>query len=200
MKNPTCESDVGFGDEMLMDELVRQEAHALEELYGRYRPILRGVIMRILNDELDAEDVLQEVFLQIWTRAESYSPAKGKPLGWLITLARRRAIDRLRQRCAYRRATDRFELESQDPTGALHRSPTADVAVFQEDVRDLLRVALGRLPQKQHDVVSCAYLAGMSQREIAAHMNIPLGTVKTRMELGLRKLASVLAGARRKVF
>ena len=200
MKNLTLESDAGFGDEMLMDELVQHDGHALEELYVRYRPVLRGVILRIVNDELDADDVLQEVFVQVWMRAECYSATKGKPLGWLITLARRRAIDRLRQRSAYRRATDRFEVESRSPAWDWHGGTTAETAAFQDDVRELVHTAMRRLPQNQQDVVSRAFLVGMSQREIAAQMDIPLGTVKTRIELGLRKLASVLAGSRRKVF
>lgn len=200
MKNPTLETDAGFGDEVLMHELVQHDARALEELYERHRPILRGVIMRILNDELDTDDVLQEVFLQLWLRAEHYSAARGKPLGWLITLARRRAIDRLRQRVAYRRATDRFELESRLPISEGGESPGIESASFQGDIRELVHRAMLRLPLKQREVVARAFLSGMSQRAIAAQMDIPLGTVKTRIELGRRKLASVLAGARNKIF
>lgn len=200
MKNPTLENDAVCGDETLMDELVHHDGHALEELYGRYRPILRGVIMRIVNDEFDADDVLQEVFLQLWMRAECYSPTKGKPLGWLITLARRRAIDRLRQRSAYCRATDRFEVESQNPAWQCTESETAEAAAFQGDVHELVHAALRRLPKNQQDVVARAFLLGMSQRAIAAQLGIPLGTVKTRIVLGLRKLGSVLAASRKKVF
>jgi RNA polymerase sigma-70 factor (ECF subfamily) len=200
MKNLTLESDHGFADEMLMDELVQHDAHALEALYGKYRPVLRGVVLRIVNDELDADDVLQEVFLQLWTRADNYSAAKGKPLGWLITLARRRAIDRLRQRLAYRRATDRFELESRHPATGSNDGPAFGTAAFQDDIQALVRSAMDRLPPKQRVVVEQAFLAGMSQRAIAAEMEIPLGTVKTRIDLGLRKLASVLASSRRKIF
>lgn len=201
MKNPTLEDDAGFGDELLMLDLVRQEAGALEELYQRYRAILRGVIVRIVGDELDAEDVLQEVFLQLWTRADHYSAARGKPLGWLITLARRRAIDRLRQRAAYRRATERFETEENRHPGAAPWNGSAiGSAAFQGDIQELVRGAMLRLPEKQREVVSRAFMGGMSQREIAAQMDIPLGTVKTRIELGRRKLASILAGARKKIF
>ncbi len=196
MKNLTLESEAGFGDETLMDELVQHDSRALEELYQRHRPVLRGVVLRVVNDELDADDVLQEVFMQLWTRAEDYSPAKGKPLGWLITLARRRAIDRLRQRAAYRRATDRFELELQRPSRGVSDGQTVETAAYQGDLRELVQAAMGRLPPKQKIVVERAYLDGMSHREIAASMRLPLGTVKTRIELGLRRMAGMMLKAK----
>lgn len=200
MKNPTLESDASFGDEVLMDELVRHDAEAFEKLFWRYRSILHAVVLRVVNDELDADDVLQEVFVQLWTRADCYSADKGKPLGWLITLARRRAIDRLRQRSAYRRATDRFEWEMQHATIEPDASHTGETAAFQGDLRALVQGAMLRLPPKQKDVVERAFFEGLTQREIAARMDLPLGTVKTRIQLGLRKLSSVLAGARAEIF
>ena len=200
MKNLTLEYDADFGDETLMDELLHRDASALEELYVRYRPILRGVILRVVNDECETDDVLQEVFLQLWTQAGHYSASRGKPLGWLITMARRRAIDRLRQRAAYRRATDRFETESQTLAWDSSETQAIEVAAFQGDIQALVHSAMRRLPEKQKLVVECAFFRGMSQREISVQMAIPLGTVKTRIDLGMRKLASALAGARRKMF
>lgn len=200
MSNLTLDRQSSFGDEILMQDLAGHDSRALEALYGRYRLILRGVIQRILKDELDTDDVLQEVFLQLWMRSERYSAARGKPLGWLITLARRRAIDRLRQRAAYQRATDRLEFETQLPRVDLQEHPGVELTAFQGDIRELVQSAMLRLPQKQREVVTRAFLGGMSQRAIAAQMEIPLGTVKTRIELGRRKLASVLAGARHKIF
>jgi RNA polymerase sigma-70 factor (ECF subfamily) len=200
MKHPVLDSDV-FGDETLMDELIRQESRALETLYVRHRPVLRGVVLRVLGDEIEVDDVLQEVFVQLWTRANDYSPRRGKPLGWLITLARRRAIDRLRQRTAYQRATDRFESEVRHPLLELgYDAHSVEGAAARADMRALLHGALQRLPEKQRMVVERAFLDGLTQREIAADLHLPLGTVKTRIELGLRKLGSVLAGSRRKIF
>lgn len=200
MKNLTLENEAGFGDEALMDELAHHDARALEELYVRHRPVLRGVVLRVVNDELDADDVLQEVFVQLWTRPAYYSAEKGKPLGWLITLARRRAIDRLRQRAAYRRATDRFEVEVAQPVHSVQDRQALEGAAFQGDVKELVGAALLRLPEKQREVVELAFFGGLSHRQIATSMELPLGTVKTRIELGLRKLSSVLAGARKKIF
>ena len=200
MKILTLENEAGGGDEALMDELLRRDTRAFEELYQRHQPVLRSIVLRVVNDELDAEDVLQEVFLRVWTNADSYSRKKGKPLGWLITLARRRAIDRLRQRAAYRRATDRLELEMRHPRRTGDERQSVERAAFRDELREIVGAAMLRLPQKQKDVVQRAYLDGMSQREIAVTMHVPLGTVKTRIELGLRKLAGALAGARTKIF
>ncbi len=199
MKNLTFESDLSFADEPLMGGLVRRDASALEKLYRRHESQLRGVVLRILGDESDAEDVLQEVFIQLWNSAASYSPDKGRPIGWLMTLARRRAIDRVRQRAAYQRATDRFEVEVCRPVGG-GGTPAADRHFVKEDLRELIRGAMLRLPAPQREAVRCAYLEGMTQREIAAAYRIPLGTVKTRLQLGLRKLGGVLAGCRREIF
>ncbi|HEX8295422.1 MAG TPA: sigma-70 family RNA polymerase sigma factor [Chthoniobacteraceae bacterium] len=200
MKNLTLEVDATASeDEALMGSLVEQKPEALRQLYTRYRSVLRGVVMRVVHDEADADDVLQDVFLQLWTRADSYSPSKGKPLGWLITLARRRAIDRLRQRSAYRRATDRFEVESRHPKKEASENHTVERAAFHDDLRQLLNKLIARLPTAQREVVEKAFFEGMSQREIAARMQLPLGTVKTRIELGLRKLSAVVVASRQKI-
>ncbi|MEA3209843.1 MAG: polymerase sigma-70 factor, subfamily [Chthoniobacter sp.] len=199
MKNPTLEIEIAAGDESLMGELVEHHPEALEQLYQRYRAVLRAVVLRVVHDETETDDVLQDVFIQLWTRAEHYSPAKGRPLGWLITLARRRAIDRLRQRNAYRRATDRFEVEARHPMKGRDENHPVECAASRGDLRTLLEKQMGRLPPKQKDVVERAFMRGMSQREIANSMHLPLGTVKTRIELGLRKLSSIMVGARQKI-
>lgn len=200
MKNLTTESDLSFSDAPLMLDLVRQDSAALEQIYARHRAVLRGVVLRVLGDEVEADDVLQEVFLQLWTRAANYSPVKGRLLGWLVTLARRRAIDRLRQRAAYQRATDRFEVEFRRPAGGGRELLPAETANCEEAMRELVGGALLRLPASQREAVRCAYFEGMSQRQIAAALQLPLGTVKTRIELGLRKLGSLLAASRREFF
>ncbi|HEV7866679.1 MAG TPA: sigma-70 family RNA polymerase sigma factor [Chthoniobacteraceae bacterium] len=203
MKNPVLDIEVAHGngteDELLMEALVQRDPDALEELYQRYGPVLRGVVLRVLHDETDAEDVLQETFLQLWSRAENYSVEKGKPLGWLITLARRRAIDRLRQRSAYRRATDRFEVEAKHPSKGVDEIHSVERNACQDDLRHLLGKLMHRLPPSQREAIDCAFFQSMSQRQIAQTLNLPLGTVKTRIELGLRKLANVVVAAREKI-
>ena len=98
-------------DEMLMQGITQRRQQALKELYSRYARSLRALIGSVVHEESEADDVLQESFLQIWREAHHYSPKAGKPLGWVITIARRRAIDRVRRRDSYRRAKQRFEDE-----------------------------------------------------------------------------------------
>lgn len=199
MKNPSLEMDTAGGDLTLMDRLVQQQPQALRELYDRHHGVLRAIVLRVVHDEGDADDVLQDVFLQLWTRADHYSAAKGKPLGWLITLARRRAIDRLRQRMAYRRATDRFETECKHPKKGVEESRVVEREACRADLRAYLGELIDHLPPAQKQVIEQTFFQGLSQREIAATMRLPLGTVKTRIELGLRKLSHVVLAVRRKV-
>jgi RNA polymerase sigma-70 factor (ECF subfamily) len=183
----------------LVNGLVRQEPDALERLYQRYGTVLKAVIMKVLHDETEAEDVLQEVFLQVWDRAIHYSAEKGKLLSWLSTVARRRAIDRVRQTCAYRRATDRFEVVSRHPDKEVDEIHTVECQAQQDDVRELIDRQLDLLPDRQREAICLAYLEGHSQREIASITHTPLGTVKTRIELGLKKLSHAIGGARDKI-
>ena len=187
-------------DESLMAEIATQHSsQALEKLYRRHRSMLRGVVLRILRDEAEMEDVLQDVFIQVWNQSTNYSVDKGLVLGWLIVLARRRALDRLRQRSAYQRATDRFEAEHERhmDEGTEHCHVEEDVC--SNDLRGLMFSLISHLPPPQQQVVLLTYFEDMSQREIAAHLKLPLGTVKTRIELGVRKLGSALAPMRAKV-
>jgi RNA polymerase sigma-70 factor (ECF subfamily) len=186
-------------DEVLMRELVEQCPEALEQLYERYGPILKAVVLRVVHDETEADDLLQEVLLQVWARAENYSPEKGKPLGWLVTLARRRAIDRLRQRRAYQRATDRFEAECKQSKGETRADHSVERDIQRDDLRSLLDGLMIALPESQREAITLAFFKGMSQREIAHGTGIPLGTVKTRIELGLRKLTAAILPVRSEV-
>lgn len=181
-----------------MQGLVDHEPDSLEALYDRYSAILKGIVMRVVHDDAEADDLVQEIFMQVWGRAENYSREKGKPLGWLVTLARRRAIDRLRQRCAYRRATDRFECECKVPHQR-DQLTDFDQNVFHDDLRELLSKMINALPVFQKQAIMLTFFQGMSQREIAAATQIPLGTIKTRIELGMRKLTASMRALREKI-
>jgi len=183
----------------LITGLVNQEPDALARLYDRYGTVLKAVIMKVLHDETEAEDVLQEVFLQVWDRAMHYSAEKGKLLSWLSTVARRRAIDRVRQTCAYRRATDRFEVVSRHPDKEMDEIHTVECEAQHHDVRELIDRQLDLLPDSQREAICLAYLEGRSQREIASMTHTPLGTVKTRIELGLKKLSHAIGNAKDKI-
>jgi len=177
-------------DEALTERVQAQDESALASLMHRHTPLLRTVISRVVHNEADTDDLLQEVFIEFWNRSSSYDPVKGKLLGWLVTLARRRAIDRVRRRQAYDRAEERCRLE-QD------RNPLrSHVTLPEHEAHDSQRITLEVmrrcLPDAQVRCVSMAFLSGLSQREIAAKTGIPLGTIKTRLELGLRKLRTAL--------
>jgi len=176
-------------DEVLMKDISRRRHDALTELYGRHSKRLRATI--------DGVDVLQEIFLQVWEEAGRYSPKAGKPLGWMVTIARRRAIDRLRRRQAYCRARDRYEKrviqDSQTPRRDASRT------LVLNDLHHFLKKSIRALPQLQREAVELAFFNGLSHREIAVATHAPLGTVKTRLELGLQKLTHALRPLRHKV-
>ena len=180
-------------DEQLMARIQSRDEAALAAMYRRHTPILRTVISRVVHNEADVDDLLQEVFLELWNRAESYDETKGKVLGWLVTLARRRAIDRVRRRQAYARAEERLRLktESEPPVARFHG---VEDDVNASDRAEVFQRLLATLPDAQREALHMAYYKGLSQREIAAKTGIPLGTIKTRLELAVRKIrASILS-------
>ena len=179
-------------DEALMTRVSGRESDALEKLFERHAGVIKSVIFKIIHNEAEAEDVLMEVFFEAWNGASKYSAAKGKALGWLVTMARRRGIDRLRKRQSYSRATDRLQVEVEhDPEAWISgRDPDGDSE--RADLRAFIQSKLRELPPFQREAIEYAFYKGMSQREIAAHTGIPLGTIKTRIELGLKKLSASL--------
>src|SRR5437868_5383150 len=171
----------------LMQGIQNEDPEALSKLYDRYNGILKALILRVIHNESEADDLLQEIFMEIWNQAKNFSAHKGKPLGWMVTLARRRAIDGLRKKQAYARAEERLQQETeQQPDAWIHNATEEEIAV--SDTRVLIRRVIALLPPAQQQAIELAFFRGMSQREIAANTNTPLGTVKTRLELGLKKI------------
>jgi len=171
----------------LMLGIQSGDADALSELYDRYNGVVKALILRIIHDETGADDLLQEVFMEIWNRAKNFSAQKGKPLGWMATLTRRRAIDALRKRQAYARAEERLQAEPEQQPLAWVQNVT-EKEIRAGDARVLMAKVINSVPEAQRQVIELAFFQGMSQREIASNTNIPLGTVKTRLELGLKKI------------
>ena len=190
------ETNIALEDQKLMEGLQRRQPEALQSLYHRYRAMLKSIAMQVLHDDSDADDVLQEIFLQVWDRAASYSAGKGKVVSWLCTLARRRAIDKLRQHSAYRRATDRYEISCNHPDKEVGEIHTVEREAYHDELRKMLHHHLTALPANQEQAVRMAFLENRSQREISTMTNTPLGTVKTRIELGIRKLTNAFEGLR----
>jgi RNA polymerase sigma-70 factor, ECF subfamily len=171
----------------LMEGIQAENADALSQLYDRYNGILKALILRVIHNEAEADDLLQEIFMEIWGQAKNFSAQKGKPLGWMVTLARRRAIDGLRKKQAYARAEERLQQETEQQPDAWVHNTTEEEIEFG-DRRVLIRRVITTLPVAQQQAIELAFFRGMSQREIAAKTNTPLGTVKTRLELGLKKI------------
>jgi RNA polymerase sigma-70 factor (ECF subfamily) len=171
----------------LMLGIQKEDPEALSKLYDRYNGILKALILRVIHNESEADDLLQEIFMEIWNQSKNFSAHKGKPLGWMVTLARRRAIDGLRKKQAYARAEERLQSETeQQPDAWVHNATEEEISFG--DTRQLVRKVISGLPPAQQQAIELAFFRGMSQREIAANTNTPLGTVKTRLELGLKKI------------
>ncbi len=195
---PLPPEDGAVTDEALMKSIAQGDSLSLGTLYDRYSSILKALIIRVVHDEAEADDLLQEVFMQVWQQAQNYSQEKGKPLGWIVTLTRRRAIDRLRKRQAYCRAKDRFEVTTdRQPVAWVHNRIDDDI--YLEDMRTFLKAKIESLPPFQRQAIEMAFFKGMSQREIAVATETPLGTIKTRLELGLRKLSESVRGIKHKI-
>jgi len=190
MKNQTlltvpasCES-TEVSDNELMAGIQKGDAAALETLYQRYQDLFKSVIVRIVHDHAAAEDILQECLVEVWRSAHHFCATKGQPLAWLVTLCKRRAIDYIRRSTAYCSAKDRLENQMRTMPAVVEDNHDCE----NSDLGRVLRKHLDQLPEYQRQVVCLAFIEGMSQREVAKATQTPLGTVKTRLELGLKKL------------
>ena len=167
----------------LLPAVARGNVSAFEELYDRYASTVYGLLLRILSNADDAQEVLQETFVKAWTSAKMFDAVRGSEVAWLMSIARSRGIDRLRSR--------KVRLEREDEAGReisfLEHTTGAD-PVVQSEERIAVRSALAELPPPQRLALELAYFEGLSQSEIAARLGEPLGTVKTRMQLGMKKL------------
>jgi len=175
-------------------ELIRGVAEgdgqALASLYDATSRAVYGLLLRILADPSSAEEVLLDVYAQVWRQAATYSPERGRPLAWLTTIARSRAIDRVR-----RGRQEQQHTAPLDEAVSAASGESVDEVVRAGEVRAVVRAALERLTPEQRDVIELAYYGGMSHSEIAAARGLPLGTVKTRTRLGMMRLREMLSPA-----
>ncbi len=161
---------------------------ALTTLYDTTNRLVFGLIVRILNDRSTAEEVLLDVYSQVWRQAANYDRKRGAPLAWLMTIARSRAIDRLRSG-----RKDQQSKESLDNVGELRDSRSSpEEATAISERKHLVRSALSTLSPEQREVIELAYYSGLSHSEIADRLDQPLGTVKTRTRLAMMKLRELL--------
>ncbi len=178
-------------DEALLRRIARADPRALGELYDRYGRLVFSLAVRMVGEGESAEEITQDVFVQVWRRANTYRAELGRPLTWLVSIARHRAIDALRRRKARPPIQlDGLDSEDQPLKSADDQAPPMQAEL--EQTRERVQRALDSLPEEQRSALLLAYFEGLSHRELAERLDQPLGTVKTRLRLGLQKLRQML--------
>jgi RNA polymerase sigma-70 factor, ECF subfamily len=174
----------------LLRRIAHRDRRSFHELHSRLSGIVYCTVYQVLRDHQDAEDMVQEVFVSIWNKARLYSPGKGEPRTWICSLARNRAIDRLRSK--ERRARLRDAVQAEPETVAPKSEPDASTQTSMRERGRIVRSAVLQLTREQRQVIEMAYFAGLSQSQIAKRIAAPLGTVKARMRRGLGKLRGLV--------
>jgi RNA polymerase sigma-70 factor (ECF subfamily) len=178
----------GLQDGQLVQLVAEKDADALKVLYERYGKVAYSLARRILTDEVLAQDVVQEVFLSLWRNAQRFDAGRGTLATYLLSMTHHRAVDVVRrEENLRRRRTSDEVLEFQpDP------NPGVEAEAEAAERRSEVRAALAQLPSAQREALALAYFGGYTQREVATLVGVPLGTVKTRMAAGMRKLKQAL--------
>lgn len=181
-------------DDQLVARLGGADVAAFEALYRRYGDLIFSTCLRIVGEVQCAEDLTQEIFLRVWRKPQAFDPARGKFATWLLSVARNRAVDEVRSRGRRRRREAPPELDPEDTPSLVDDEDPAYAAQLADD-RALVVGALRSLPPEQRRALELAYFGGMTQQEIATALGQPLGTVKTRIRLGMRKLRLAILGS-----
>ena len=181
-----------LGDEELMRRLFHKDKRAFEAIFDRYGDLVYSTALRILRDAHLAQDVSQEIFVRLWRKPESYVAERGRFLTWLISVTRNRAVDEIRSRGRRLRHETASPEEQEREIPAGEANDPALNAQLAEQARTV-RAALAELPPEQRQVIELAYFGGLTQQEISDRLDQPLGTVKTRIRLGMQKLRAALA-------
>ena len=175
-------------DTALMEKVMAGDESAFSTLYDRYSPMLFGMLVRILQDSQAAEEVLQDIFLQLWRKPEQFDPSRGALPAWLTVIGRNRAISKLRGRPTQ----EVLEQTEGFYANTLASSQNIEMEASRTQLLDTLKLAMARLPEEQRQVIELAYFEGMTQSEIATRTGSPLGTVKTRVRTGMQSLKQLL--------
>jgi len=175
-------------DRTLVSEMADGRQEAMAELYDRFAPMLLGLARKVLKSQEDAEEVLQEALVHAWNRAAQYDASRSSVSTWLVMITRSRAIDRLRSR----KVSDRTVAEVQRESAPTHASAEGASRVLHDERRQRVRQELAQIPDEQRQILELAFFGGLTQREIADQTGIPLGTVKTRTLLAMKKLRIAL--------
>ncbi len=173
-------------DWSLLERVVHKDESALAALYDRYSRLVFAEAMRILRDNGAAEEILQDIFYQVWRTADKFDPARGSLPGWLMVVARNRAISRLRRRSS--RANEELD------QNAVSVSVNLETAASQNQLIDRLKSVMSGMPESQRQAIELAFFEGMTHSEIASKTGEPLGTVKTRIRSALEVLRRSVTG------
>jgi RNA polymerase sigma-70 factor (ECF subfamily) len=178
-------------DPDILARVVKGDQQAFSQLYDHSSTLLFTLAVRILGNHEEAAELLQDVYLEVWRKVSHYDVGRGTPMAWLVTLTKSRAIDRLRAKTTRGyRATN--SLEAGTIAQVVDPGPSPFETQADQDLRHAVRTALDGLPEAQQQPIELAYYEGLSHSEIAARLNQPLGTVKTRIKLGMSKLHAAL--------
>jgi RNA polymerase sigma-70 factor, ECF subfamily len=174
----------------LIRRMASRDSKALEAFYDRYNRLVFGLVLRILKIREDAEDIVVDVFWQVWQQSVRYDSSRGKPLAWLLTITRTRAIDGLRS--SRRQPSQTTGMATVEEHLVSNRQETPEDPGILADTRQAVRKALSQLPEQQRIPLEMAYFEGMTHTEIAASLNQPLGTMKDRIRTGMLHLKQQL--------
>jgi RNA polymerase sigma-70 factor (ECF subfamily) len=177
-------------DDVLVDRVVARDEEAFAELYERYSDLVYSVGLRVLADPTSALDVAQDVFIRFWRNPGSFDPQRGRFMPWLLSVTRNRAVDEVRSR-GRRRLREKAPVEGDDDPVDVAAPDPAWMAVLASEKRSV-RAALATLPPDQREAIELAYFGSLTQQEIAERLATPLGTIKTRVRLGMKKLRVIL--------
>ena len=183
-RKPASRDYTEFPDEALLALAAREDEDALAQLYDRYGRVAYGLALRIVRDQALAEDAVQEAFLTVWRTAGSFRSDRAKPSTWILTLVHRRAVDLVRRE--ERRRADTLE-HAPEPSGG-----AVDEEAWLRLQRERVQVALRQLPDQQREAIELAYYGGFTQSELAERLGQPLGTIKSRMFMGLARFRELL--------
>lgn len=183
--DPTVQEDM-----ILIQRIAQKDSASFQTFYRKYSGLVFTAIANVLNDHHDAEDVMQEVLVQIWNKAHLYEPRKGKPLTWITTMARNRAIDKIRSKQRRSRLNDDFESESRTEQPEFEESSADQCEVLERN--RIVRSAVAKLTDDQKQAIELAYFSGLTQAEVADKLNEPLGTVKARIRRGVTRLEALV--------
>lgn len=184
-----------LNDEELMQRLAYRDLRAFEALYNRYGDLVYSTCLRVVRDAQLAEDILQEVFLRLWRKPESYVAQRGRFPTWLLSVTRNRSVDEIRSRVRRQRHENSPQRQERDLPASQDQDPALSAQLA--DQQRLIRAALAELPEEQRLAIELAYFGGLTQQEIAVKLGQPLGTVKTRIRLGMQKLRTALTAQAR---